>query len=146
MILQGCHQFSNRGACGAHRACAWRSQVRKMMTTFSENGYIQEFGFTIFQWENNNFELHNNIHLNQRVHMGWTTTERIESGVPLLVSPFIHESFNSLLGVWQCLLSMHGPFGYSMTCPFSAMISLCLSTRQIFPNLSSICECTLVGN
>ena len=46
-----------------------------------------------------NFELHNNIHLNQRVHMGWTTTERIESGVPLLVSPFIHESFNSLLGV-----------------------------------------------
>ena len=36
------------------------------------------------------------------------------------------------------------PLWFSMTCPFSATISLCLSTRQIFPNLSSICECTLV--
>ena len=68
--------------------------------------------------KNNNFKLQNNIHLNQRVHMGLTTTERIESGVPLLVSPFIHESFNSLLGVWQCLLSMHGPFGFRWHAPF----------------------------
>ena len=69
--------------------------------------------------KNTNFKLQNNIHLNQRVHMGLTTTtERIESGVPLLVSPFIHESFNSLLGVWQCLLSMHGPFGFRWHAPF----------------------------
>ena len=42
MILQAHHQFSYRGA---HAVRARHSRVRKMMTSYSENGYIHEFGF-----------------------------------------------------------------------------------------------------